>query len=221
MFAVTPDRPEPGATMDDDATGIQIPPALKLVVVSGPDRGRMLKLDEGKTYQIGSSPTRALALTDPKVSRKHLEIEVLGDGVRVTDLDSRNGSFHEGARFREIYVGTGAVIRVGDSELQLVSGERGKPLDPSDSDRFGGLVGHSMVMRQLFALLGRAAQSDTVILINGETGTGKEVCAEAIHAKSPRAKGPFVVFDCAAVPPSACSKTPFDWRSAPVNAPFS
>jgi DNA-binding NtrC family response regulator len=189
-------------TMDDDATGIQIPPALKLVVLSGPDAGRQLKLDEGKRYLIGSAADRALALRDPKVSRRHLEVEVLGDGVRVTDLESKNGSFHEGARFREILVGTGAVIRVGDSELQLVCGERGAPMPAADSDRFGGLVGRSLMMRQLFTLLARAAVADTAILINGETGTGKEVCAEAIHARSNRAQGPFVVFDCAAVPPS-------------------
>ncbi len=189
-------------TMDDDATGIQIPPALKLVVLSGPDAGRQLKLDEGKRYLIGSAPDRALSLHDPKVSRRHLELEVLGDGVRVTDLDSKNGSFHQGARFREIYVGSGAVVRVGDSELQLVCGERGAPMPAADSDRFGGLVGRSLMMRQLFTLLSRAAPSDTAMLINGETGTGKEVCAEAIHARSARAKGPFVVFDCAAVPPS-------------------
>jgi DNA-binding NtrC family response regulator len=189
-------------TMDDDATGIQIPPALKLVVLSGPDAGRQLKLDEGQRYVIGSAPERALSLHDPKVSRRHLEVEVLGDGVRVTDLESKNGSFHEGARFREILVGSGAVIRVGDSELQLVCGERGAPMPAADSDRFGGLVGRSLLMRQLFTLLARAAVSDTAILINGETGTGKEVCAEAIHARSGRASGPFVVFDCAAVPPS-------------------
>ena len=189
-------------TMEDDATGIVVPPALKLVVLSGPDAGRMLKLDEGKRYEIGSAPDRALALRDPKVSRRHLEVEVLGDGVRVTDLSSKNGSFHEGARFREILVGSGAVVRVGDSELQLVCGERGSPMPAADSDRFGGLVGRSLQMRQLFTLLMRAAVADTPILVHGETGTGKEVCAEAIHARSTRAKGPFVVFDCAAVPPA-------------------
>ncbi len=187
-------------TMEDDATGIQIPPALKLVVLSGPDAGRQLKLDEGQRYVVGSAQDRALALHDPKVSRRHIEIEVLGDGVRVTDLESKNGSFHEGARFREIFVGTGAVIRVGDSELQLVCGERGAPLPASEADRFGGLVGRSLMMRQLFTLLGRVATTDTAILVNGETGTGKEVCAEAIHARSPRARGPFIVFDCAAIP---------------------
>jgi two-component system, NtrC family, response regulator len=198
--AVTQDPRDGGATMDDDATGIVVPPALKLVVLSGPDQGRQLNVSEGKSYDIGSAAGRALVLRDPKVSRRHLELEVLGDGVRVTDLDSRNGSFHEGARFREIFVGTGAVIRVGDSELQLLSGERGGQLPPAESDRFGGLVGRSLVMRQLFAVLGRAATANTAILVNGETGTGKEVCAEAIHARSSRATGPFVVFDCAAVP---------------------
>jgi two-component system nitrogen regulation response regulator GlnG len=198
--AVTRDPGDGGATMDDDATGIVVPPALKLVVLSGPDEGRQLKLTEGKTYDIGSAASRALVLRDPKVSRKHLELEVLGDGVRITDLASRNGSFHEGARFREIFVGTGAVVRIGDSELQLVSGERGGQLPPAESDRFGGLVGRSLAMRRIFAVLARASATDTAILINGETGTGKEVCAEAIHARSLRAKGPFVVFDCAAVP---------------------
>jgi len=189
-------------TMEDDATGIVVPPALKLVVLSGPDAGRVLKLDEGQRYLIGSATDRALVLREPKVSRRHLEIEVLGDGVRITDCESRNGSFHEGARFREILVGTGAVIRVGDSELQLLSGERGVPMPAADSDRFGGLVGRSLSMRQLFTLLSRAAVSDVPILVRGETGTGKEVCAEAVHARSQRAQGPFVVFDCAAVPPA-------------------
>ena len=149
-----------------------------------------------RTPVVSSSSTKASATrsarppiarwrcADPKVSRRHLEVEVLGDGVRITDLESKNGSFHEGARFREILVGTGAVVRVGDSELQLLCGERGAPMPAADSDRFGGLVGRSLQMRQLFTLLARAAVSDAPILINGETGTGKEVCAEAIHARS-------------------------------------
>src|SRR3954469_18655026 len=189
-------------TMEDDATGIVVPPALKLVVLSGPDAGRVLKLDEGQRYAIGSAADRALVLRDPKVSRRHLEVEVLGDGVRLTDLESKNGSFHEGARFREILVGSGAIVRVGDSELQLLCGERGAPMPAADSDRFGGLVGRSLQMRQLFTLLSRAAVSDVPILINGETGTGKEVCAEAIHARSAREQGHFVVLHCAAVPPA-------------------
>ena len=55
-------------------------------------------------------------------------------------------------------------------------------------------------MRQLFRLIGDIAGSDTTVLIEGETGTGKELFAEEIHRASPRRDGPFVVFDCGAVP---------------------
>ena len=56
-------------------------------------------------------------------------------------------------------------------------------------------------MRGLFALLERAAPTDSTVLLTGESGTGKEVIAEAIHRRSRRANGPFVVFDCGAVVP--------------------
>jgi two-component system, NtrC family, response regulator GlrR len=66
--------------------------------------------------------------------------------------------------------------------------------------RFGGLVGTSDPMRRLFELLQRAANSDATVLIEGETGTGKEVSAHAVHLNSARARGPFVVVDCGAIP---------------------
>jgi len=66
--------------------------------------------------------------------------------------------------------------------------------------RFGRMVGSSAAMRTLFALLQRASASDATVLIEGETGTGKEVSALAIHEESSRAKGPFVVVDCGAIP---------------------
>lgn len=66
--------------------------------------------------------------------------------------------------------------------------------------RFGGLVGDSLPMRQLFQLLARVAPRTATVLIEGETGTGKEVTAQALHAHSPRQSGPFVVVDCGAIP---------------------
>jgi transcriptional regulator with PAS, ATPase and Fis domain len=66
--------------------------------------------------------------------------------------------------------------------------------------RFGRMVGQSAAMRTLFALLRRASASDATVLIEGETGTGKEVSALAIHEESARVKGPFVVVDCGAIP---------------------
>ena len=62
------------------------------------------------------------------------------------------------------------------------------------------MVGRSPTMRELFVLLKRAAASEATVLIDGETGTGKEVSALSIHENSPRSKGPFIVVDCGAIP---------------------
>jgi DNA-binding NtrC family response regulator len=69
-------------------------------------------------------------------------------------------------------------------------------------ERFGvhNLVGQSPAMVEVYKLVARVADLDTTILIEGETGTGKELVARAIHCASPRADGPFVVVDCTALP---------------------
>jgi DNA-binding NtrC family response regulator len=192
----------PVVTLDDDAVGPVLAPSLKLVVLSGKDQGREIFLEAGQPLRVGSASENLLTLHDRRVSRHHVSFEATPAGVKVIDLGSRNGSFHEGAQFNEIVVGAGAVIRVGTTELQVASTERGGGLLPVEASKFGGLVGRSLPMRQLYALLQRASASQAAVLIHGETGAGKEICAEAIHARSPRAQAPFVVFDCAAVPPS-------------------
>ncbi len=168
---------------------------LRLEVVSGPDRGRSLVLAPG-SYVVGQAPDASLSLRDRKVSRRHLAVEVRADRVVVRDLGSRNGSWFGGARFTELAITLGAVIRIGASELALSDGGDGA------RESFGGLIGRSAAMQKVYALLERIARSDAPVLVVGETGTGKEVCAEAIHAASARAGGPFVVCDCAALAPS-------------------
>jgi transcriptional regulator with GAF, ATPase, and Fis domain len=74
--------------------------------------------------------------------------------------------------------------------------------EQSTTDRFGDMLGRSACMRELFADLMRIAPTDVSVLIEGETGTGKELVADSIHRASPRAKGPYVVFDCSAVAPN-------------------
>ena len=68
------------------------------------------------------------------------------------------------------------------------------------SERFHDLLGESPPMRDLFDLIARAAPSEASVLLIGETGTGKELAARAIHAQSRRADGPFIAINCAALP---------------------
>lgn len=171
--------------------------ALKIVVVSGPDFGATLALDRG-TYRIGKDPENDLPLSDPAVSRIHLLAQVTRGGVRLTDQNSRNGTFLEGARFTAVEVGPGTIIRLGRSALKILPASVQAPaLPPSDRQQFGGLTGRALVMRQVFAQLERIASAEADVLITGETGSGKELCARALHAAGRRASAPFVVCDVA------------------------
>ncbi|HEX5746669.1 MAG TPA: sigma 54-interacting transcriptional regulator [Archangium sp.] len=175
---------------------------FRVLVVSGPDSGRGLALDCGR-YEVGTASSCQLVLSDRTISRRHLALEVSEERVRALDLGSRNGSYCEGMRFSELEVRPGALLTLGTTELKLVLADtREASLPLSTRERFGGLVGRSQSMRGLFAVLERLAASHGDVLIQGETGTGKELCAEAIHAESPRGKGPFVIVDLAGIAPS-------------------
>ena len=177
-----------------------LPDKLRLVVVGGPDKGRAIDLETG-TYFVGKAPSCELALSDTAVSRRHLEVLVQPEGLQIRDLGSTNGSFFQGARFESILVGAGATVTIGQTELR-VQGPAGAGLPPSEARRFGDLIGASLAMRHVFAVLERVAPTDSAVLVQGETGTGKELVAEALHAASPRAGGPFVICDLGALPRS-------------------
>jgi two-component system, NtrC family, nitrogen regulation response regulator GlnG len=178
-----------------------LPEKLRLVVVAGPDRGRFVDLAIG-TYFIGKAPSCELSLTDSGVSRRHLEILVKPDGLQVRDLGSTNGSYFNGARFDTITVGAGASLVIGQTELEVVGPDTAIGIAASTLPKFGELVGGATTMRQVFTVLQRVAATDACVLVQGETGTGKELVAEAIHASSPRKNGPFVICDLGALPRS-------------------
>jgi two-component system nitrogen regulation response regulator GlnG len=188
----------PRTDIAEPGRAVPVPDKLRILVLSGPDSGKQLVLERG-TYLVGKAPGCDLVLSDGAVSRQHLELQVTESGVLVKDLGSTNGSFFGGARFSQVTVGPGAVIVIGGTELKLATVERSHPILPSSSERFGGLLGPSLKMREVFAVLELVAQSDVAVLIEGETGTGKELCAEAIRSAGPRAKTPFVVCDLAGV----------------------
>jgi DNA-binding NtrC family response regulator len=91
---------------------------------------------------------------------------------------------------------------VGKTELKLVLADSLLHLPPSQKERFGKLWGRSLAMRRVFAVLERVAPTDAAVVIEGETGTGKDLCAQALHSESRRANEPFVVVDLAGVQPN-------------------
>ena len=169
------------------------------MVVEGPDRGESVSLADGPVL-VGSSPSCELPLTDKTVSRRHVEAVHEPFGVVVRDLGSTNGSFIHGQRFVEIVLAYGATFKLGKTVIKLLPEEEEVQPELSDDDFFGNLKGEDPKMRRLFALLKDVAATEATVIIEGETGTGKELVAEEIHRHSPRAGGPIVVFDCGAIP---------------------
>ncbi len=150
--------------------------------------------------RIGSHPGNDLVLKHRSVSRFHLEIEAGRSGFRVRDLESTNGTFLNGIRVHEAFLPERATLRVAQVPLEFALTGAAVEIPSERAEELHGLIGRSPAMREVFALLLRAAQSDATVLIEGESGTGKERAAFALHAAGRRAGGPFVVVDCAALP---------------------
>ncbi len=183
---------------------IQKPLVLKkarFIVTKGRDNGKEMVL-QAPLVTIGTLPENSLVLTDPTVSRKHASVEETAGGYVLRDLGSTNGTFLDSVRVREGYIQAGSVIRLGQTEMVFSPLEERIENLRSSSDQFGDLIGASLPMREVFGILERVAPVDITVLIQGETGTGKELAARAVHAGSRRAAGPFVVFDCGAVAPN-------------------
>jgi DNA-binding NtrC family response regulator len=185
--------------MLDDAPAFTRQTGGVFLVIKGPDRGEAVQLRDQPIY-FGSSPNCDLVLTDKTVSRRHLMAVRESDEVVLRDQGSTNGSFIQGSRFKEITIGYGAEVKVGRTLLKYLPEEEAVEPEIADSDYFGQLVGRNVKMRRLFKLLDDVAKNNATVLIEGETGTGKELIAEEIHNHSNRANGPFIVFDCGAVP---------------------
>jgi transcriptional regulator with GAF, ATPase, and Fis domain len=173
----------------------------RLEVTAGPDRGKSVDLDRPRV-RIGTGPANDLVLGDRSVSRLHAEIELGEDGFRLRDLGSTNGTRVGGLRVVDAFLEPGARLRFGATEVRFDAVGEGlaQPLDPASS--FGGLVGESIVMRALFAQLRRVAPTDATVLLVGESGTGKDLAAEALVEASPRRDGPFVIVDCGSLVPT-------------------
>ncbi|MBL8949905.1 MAG: sigma 54-interacting transcriptional regulator [Myxococcaceae bacterium] len=154
----------------------------------------------GATCAIGSHPSNDLVLEAPQVSRFHCELRLTPRGLLLKDLGSSNGTLLDGVSVIEAWVRPGSRLVIGSVTLEVQLIGRENTIATSERETFGALAGSSAAMRSIFAQLERAAASDITVLIQGETGTGKEETAAALHAHSARAAKPFVVIDCSALP---------------------
>jgi DNA-binding NtrC family response regulator len=177
---------------------------FRLTVERGPDEGDTFQVDgtAPSAVLIGTSEACSIRLRDPEVSRRHASVEVSHGDLRLRDLNSTNGTSVEGVRAIEVLLRGGEQVKIGATLIRVELELKPTPVAIPKVASFGDLLGSSLAMRRLYPICQRLAESDVPLVIEGETGTGKEALAEAIHAASPRSSGPFVVFDCTAVPDS-------------------
>jgi len=152
------------------------------------------------SIQIGSDPGNDICLEDTSVSKNHAAVEHRQEKFFLIDLNSAEGSFVGDKQISETALKPGDTIRLGKVELQFISSTEGDMISPSEESTFCGMVGQSGEMRKIYSLLQRIAPSNVPILLQGETGTGKELAARAIHSLSECSQGPLVIINCGAIP---------------------
>jgi DNA-binding NtrC family response regulator len=171
----------------------------RLRIITGEPNGKEV-VSERERMRVGKDAANDLVLADRTVSRHHFEVQWTDKGYLLVDLDSTNGTYLDGQRVERAFLHEGTRIQVGSTVIEFSAREEDVEVEPDREGHFAGMVGKSMRMRQIFGLLRKVAPMDVSVIIQGDTGTGKELAARAIHDHSPRKPGPFVVIDCGAIP---------------------
>lgn len=179
--------------------------------VEGPGGSRMFALSSS-LMTLGRHRTNHIVVDDPNVSGVHLEVHVHDDGVTVRDMRTTNGTWLGPHRIQEARLAVGAVLRVGESTVHIEVTAEAAPTAAKLPTQFGSLQGASQAMGELFQMATRIAARDLTVLIQGETGTGKEELARALHAASPRAHHPFIVIDATTIPDAIAESVLFGYE---------
>jgi len=168
------------------------------IVVGGP-HPQEHAFEKGE-IRIGAMDDNDVVIQDDTVSRYHCKILQEDNAYVLLDLGSTNGTFINRVRIREGFLKPGCTVHLGQSEFKFHAGEEEVEIVPSRKDRCGDIIGKNQKLREIYAIIEKIAPTNTTVIIEGETGTGKEVVAQTIHRLSARAQGPMMVFDCGAVP---------------------
>ncbi|MFZ9888524.1 MAG: sigma 54-interacting transcriptional regulator [Myxococcota bacterium] len=181
----------------------------RLVVLNTSCKGTSAELRGDEELIIGADESWGLVLPDATVSGRHARVRRTEHGARIADLSSTNGTYYERSRIEEVVVPFGATVSFGRAQVKVLPAEEQVQANPSSAQQFGELMGADLRMREMFSLLADVAPTQSTVVLEGETGAGKELVAKALHSHSPRAKRPFVVFDCSSVPPTLLESTLF------------
>jgi transcriptional regulator with GAF, ATPase, and Fis domain len=173
---------------------------------------KAFRLDRG-TCILGAGADCQIVIENPSVSRQHVELGLVPEGISVRDLGSRNGTFYLGQRVQAMTLAPGARIHLGPVEVALDpdldtlgAGE------PYPEATYRGMIGASLCMRALFGALARLEGSLVTVLVTGESGVGKELVARALHEGSSVAGGPLVTVNCGAIAPDLVASELFGHR---------
>jgi two-component system response regulator HydG len=153
---------------------------------------RRLRLD-GNLVSLGAHPRNDVHLPDRFVSRYHCRLHGRDGRLWIQDLGSTNGTVVDGSRVSEAEIGLGSLVRIGDQVLRVEREYTSEPL------LLPGVITRDPALGAALDLLKRAAPSRLPVLIQGESGSGKEVAARAVHELSSRASGPFIPVNCGAI----------------------
>ena len=186
------------------------PGRISLTVIKGPGVGQRLTVDRTRVV-IGRSRTADVVISHPSVSGAHFELRLQDEGIELRDLESTNGTWLGSSRVHHATVWPRTTIRAGECQIALSSVEDVE-VPVSAENQLGEMYGRSPVMRELFASLSKLAATPLDVLVTGETGTGKELAAQALHQYSSRVHGPWVVLDCGTQGPTLIEAVLFGYR---------
>lgn len=188
----------------DQSPGLISLRKYQIVLISKDGNKRKFELGKKRILTLGKRSDNDIIISwDKTVSRNHIQIECTEDNqYLLRDLNSTNGTLINALKVKEAYLSQGDLIQIGETKIEFQAFDEKVQIEPSDQEVFGGMVGRSRKMRQIFGILERISPSQATVIVEGETGTGKELVARAVHDYSLRKDKPFVVFDCSAVAPN-------------------